>query len=226
MFNSASFVSAAVAVGVVASLAGTAPAMAQFGPGVNYTEGVDGTVIQGGSVVTIPTSNPTLYLASDGEVAFDPFGSGHDTSDGIALNSGWSPDPAFAAAFANGFWTQITASAPGLPWDGNQFTWVLPASTPCGNENEPRCEPVAKWDFSGGGWLPGTPQFVKLWEPDGALSDVILLANNGPGGSATITFSSDPSLIPEPSTWAMLLLGFVGLGFVGYRTSRKAASIA
>jgi PEP-CTERM motif len=38
------------------------------------------------------------------------------------------------------------------------------------------------------------------------------------------TFSST-STIPEPSTWAMMLLGFAGLGFAGYR-SRKAASIA
>jgi PEP-CTERM motif len=27
---------------------------------------------------------------------------------------------------------------------------------------------------------------------------------------------------PEPSTWVMLMLGFGGLGFAGYRTSRKA----
>jgi hypothetical protein len=26
---------------------------------------------------------------------------------------------------------------------------------------------------------------------------------------------------PEPSTWAMMLLGFAGLGFAGYRTSRR-----
>ncbi len=31
---------------------------------------------------------------------------------------------------------------------------------------------------------------------------------------------------PEPSTWAMMLLGFAGLGFAGYRKSRKAAAIA
>jgi uncharacterized protein (TIGR03118 family) len=30
--------------------------------------------------------------------------------------------------------------------------------------------------------------------------------------------------VPEPSTWAMMLLGFVGLGFAGYRASRKAAA--
>lgn len=32
--------------------------------------------------------------------------------------------------------------------------------------------------------------------------------------------------VPEPSTWAMVLLGFVAFGFVGYQTSRQAISIA
>jgi len=34
------------------------------------------------------------------------------------------------------------------------------------------------------------------------------------------------STIPEASTWAMMLLGFAGLGFVSYRKTRKAISIA
>jgi hypothetical protein len=29
--------------------------------------------------------------------------------------------------------------------------------------------------------------------------------------------------VPEPSTWAMMLLGFAGLGFAGYRSARKTA---
>jgi hypothetical protein len=32
--------------------------------------------------------------------------------------------------------------------------------------------------------------------------------------------------VPEASTWAMLLLGFAGLGFAGYRARRAAISIA
>jgi hypothetical protein len=36
-------------------------------------------------------------------------------------------------------------------------------------------------------------------------------------------FSATP--IPETSTWAMMLLGFAGLGFVGYRSARRRASV-
>ena len=32
------------------------------------------------------------------------------------------------------------------------------------------------------------------------------------------------STVPEPSTWAMMLLGFAGLGFAGYRKARSARS--
>jgi unsaturated chondroitin disaccharide hydrolase len=31
-------------------------------------------------------------------------------------------------------------------------------------------------------------------------------------------------IVPEPSTWAMMVLGFAGMGFVGYRASRKTAT--
>ena len=34
------------------------------------------------------------------------------------------------------------------------------------------------------------------------------------------------SAAPEPSTWAMMLLGFAGIGFAGYRASRKGAAAA
>jgi hypothetical protein len=34
------------------------------------------------------------------------------------------------------------------------------------------------------------------------------------------------SAIPEPSTWAMMLIGFAGLGFSTYRQTRKTALAA
>jgi PEP-CTERM motif len=41
--------------------------------------------------------------------------------------------------------------------------------------------------------------------------------------SASIEGSA--SVVPEPSTWAMLLLGFAGLGYAGYRRSRRAVAV-
>jgi hypothetical protein len=32
------------------------------------------------------------------------------------------------------------------------------------------------------------------------------------------------SAIPEPSTWAMMLIGFAGLGFLAYRRQQPAAT--
>jgi hypothetical protein len=32
--------------------------------------------------------------------------------------------------------------------------------------------------------------------------------------------------VPEPSTWAMMMLGFAGLGFAAYRKVRPTATVA
>ena len=41
-------------------------------------------------------------------------------------------------------------------------------------------------------------------------------------GQFNASFSLSGSPVPEPSTWAMMLLGFAGLGFAGYRRARMA----
>jgi PEP-CTERM motif len=38
------------------------------------------------------------------------------------------------------------------------------------------------------------------------------------------SFATAAGAVPEPSTWAMLLIGFAGLGFAGYRSTRKATA--
>jgi hypothetical protein len=46
----------------------------------------------------------------------------------------------------------------------------------------------------------------------------------GPGGAISLSLtdaSKMPGGVPEPSTWAMMLLGFAGLGYAGFRRSYR-----
>jgi hypothetical protein len=55
------------------------------------------------------------------------------------------------------------------------------------------------------------------------LTEVDLSSPTGGGFLRVRQFEiSGAALIPEPSTWAMMILGFAGLGFLGYRQTRRA----
>lgn len=49
-----------------------------------------------------------------------------------------------------------------------------------------------------------------------------------PTRESALTFlaSTPGSVVPEPSTWVMMLFGFAGLGFAGWRAQRRSASAA
>jgi hypothetical protein len=46
------------------------------------------------------------------------------------------------------------------------------------------------------------------------------------GGFCTIDLSTQITSVPEPSTWAMMILGFAGMGFMAYRRKSKPALMA
>jgi PEP-CTERM motif len=43
----------------------------------------------------------------------------------------------------------------------------------------------------------------------------------GPNEDSWFGGNIELSTVPEPSTWAMMLLGFAGLGYAGYRRRRE-----
>jgi hypothetical protein len=68
-----------------------------------------------------------------------------------------------------------------------------------------------------GGLFPvGSPAFLTL-----AASQA-----RGPGNTvaASLTNTSTLGAVPEPSTWLMMVLGFSGLGFMGWRGSKRSAA--
>ena len=45
-------------------------------------------------------------------------------------------------------------------------------------------------------------------------------------GGVSLDINPINSAVPEPSTWAMMILGFAGVGFMAYRRKSKPALMA
>jgi hypothetical protein len=71
----------------------------------------------------------------------------------------------------------------------------------------------------------------------GVFAGMQMLPETSEGGTVTVSrlpvgatgFGADPigiGTVPESSTWVMMILGFAGLAFAGYRSSRKSAMVA
>ena len=210
MIKSVMIGTAALAMGLAAAVAGSAPAYA-----FNATCTEDTNT---GCVIAFAGGSAGSYFAfSDGDSGTaDPFNFGFTGySDAILMGE------------ASG-WTQI-----GSGWTATTGTYngqTTPAWYTAGGS-----EPVGLFQFTGP-WsgLPASGVFsVGIYEAPGdivpgtnGVSDIILAYNVN--GMARIAFYSGDSnvTIPEPATWAMLLLGFGGLGFAGYRARKRTAALA
>jgi PEP-CTERM motif len=66
------------------------------------------------------------------------------------------------------------------------------------------------------------PSFKQLGYSQTSVSINNLFFTPDPGGTGSVTVTPITGGVPEPSTWAMMLAGFAGLGFLGYRQAAKA----
>jgi PEP-CTERM motif len=56
-----------------------------------------------------------------------------------------------------------------------------------------------------------------------SVTEFYQISSNGLRGAANDTIDLSAT-VPEPSTWAMMLVGLAGLGLVGYQTRRRGAA--
>ena len=161
------------------------------------------TETSGGGCLQPLSIDPNTTAASDGESAFDPFGFGSDTSDGIALDSKW-----------------VAVSTPGWVNIPGTNTYVVPSCDANGVcENGPVFEGVGHWSAPGFTLIGADLVLYNISEGNG-LSDQIAIFNDA-NGVAQLTFNSS---VPEPATWAMMLVGFGGLGALARRRARTATA--
>jgi hypothetical protein len=69
---------------------------------------------------------------------------------------------------------------------------------------------------SGGDNLPSNYRFFGATNSDG-ISSIFIANDNGGIEVDDLQFGFLSSGVPEPSTWAMMILGFAGIGFMAYR---------
>jgi hypothetical protein len=75
-------------------------------------------------------------------------------------------------------------------------------------------------DSTGLATLSGPNNVIYFFMDDSqSLANYPNAPEAGTGFIDSITVSTDPAVpaVPEPSTWAMMILGFLGLGFMAYR---------
>jgi hypothetical protein len=96
----------------------------------------------------------------------------------------------------------------------------LESSSSGGN---PLNTPPSTTDFLLGGYMVGTTPTNSY---NGLVSDLQIYNNALSPSDVLGLYNSALSPVPEPSTWALILLGFAGLGFAGYRRNKAAAVAA
>jgi PEP-CTERM motif len=205
---------AALAAGYAAVFAG--PAMAEIvsvsatGPGgtvspldIGTTVNTDDTVIYGSNYTAAAPIYITLTLGGgDSNTQFFVV----QSPNFLANNSG--------VVFRN-FYVDLVSAPRGTTFNeagsaGNAF------GTPIFNAG------MTGMVFPGVPALPGGPGL-----PSGFVTQIgvgFTLASPADRTETVVLYLS-PTPVPEPSTWAMMTLGFAGLGFAGYRATRARRSV-
>ena len=144
------------------------------------------------------------FIGADGAFQDEPI---QQTINGLVAGHEYAVSFDWAAAQQSGF-TGATSSG-----------WNVSLGS---EEHDTAQLPIASEGFSG--WTTSTFDFIAT-----GSSETLSFLSTGTGGAAEPPFSLldgvSLTAVPEPSTWAMMVVGFGLLGYAGFRRRRTAASI-
>jgi PEP-CTERM motif len=134
---------------------------------------------------------------------------------------------AFPAIVRDNIASFVGANGLGTAWDG--VTYPSPAEEALYNLLTSQVPPFQIKADTGDVLLGTQFEFANVWGPFGPVpdgsNDYIEGASNIDVYERTIE-EKLTSAVPEPSTWAMMILGFAGLAFLAYRRRQRATRAA
>jgi PEP-CTERM motif len=172
--------------------------------------------VQGGDTWSLVGGAAGIAVGTTPGVSAAPFG---ETTPYMAVEGGGTEQVVFGTAQTSIriYWGSIDASEPGTPSAGN----------------------VNGFSITVDGYTLTGSDLVALYGAHGDGSHTDPLANewvtiSGLGSFTTAEFTSTRnafefslgSPVPEPATWAMMTLGFAGLGYAAFRRNSKGRALA
>ena len=178
---------------------------------LTFAEVGSDVVATGGGTIDLPD------LGLQGETFVDV---GQVAGHGPFVLTGVGPAGAVVDEYApfsgpDSFGESIATQADSESGDAVGFAFLDDLIVPLDYISERPLNSTATWlnaTFATLGLTPGT--YVYSWGT-GVHADTF-----------TIDIPASPPAAPEPSTWAMMLIGFAGLGYASRRASRKSAALA
>jgi hypothetical protein len=157
-----------------------------------------------------PTFNSNVVGTGTGTITL-PYGSNMYPPNSTGTNDGTF----FETAYFKGNFTLSSAEAVEFQLGSDDDSFIYVDGVLIGQN--PGVHGVTNVDFTSA-VLPAGMNSIEVFYADRHQVGAFLSLSLETSG-VVIT----PPGTPEPSTWAMLLVGFAGLGFAGYRQSRKAS---
>jgi hypothetical protein len=136
-----------------------------------------------------------------------------------ALAFSLAGDPSITISSLTAGFTQVSGSSVSAPPFGS-FDYAL-SCTGCGaGFGGGISGPLSFVLSSNAGALTPSSLIFDTYNGNSIFFSSDLVISNGNTGNAGATLTA---AVPEPSTWAMLILGFSGIGFMAYRRKSKPA---